>query len=82
MKKELIDLLSAYLDDGLSLVDSAEWLAGVSWDRPGPDLTIRTTLADLELLATDVLEGLRPEQEFREAASVVVAREAGVLRMV
>jgi len=77
MSAELTNLLTAYLAGWKTIFDCAEWLAGVSWDEGELTPDSREMLGSLELLVTDVLEGLRPEAEFAREASDVVAKASG-----
>jgi hypothetical protein len=72
MRKELADLLDAYLLDWKSLADCADWLASLDWDDPEFDQDNRNLVGRLELLTTEVMEGLRLEPEFREEAVSIV----------
>ena len=72
MRKELADLLSAYLFGWKSLADCAEWLASLDWDDPEFDQDNHDLAGRLELLTTEVAEGLRPEQEFWEEADLLM----------
>ena len=72
MRTQLIELLTAYLSGWKSLSDCVEWLASLSWDDPDIDRQFRTLAGQLELLATEVVEGLRPETEFIDKVSDLV----------
>jgi len=72
MREELMVLLNAYLAGTKDLRDCAEWLAGVDWDDPALGAGIREDISLLQLLQTEVAEGLRAEHEFREAASDLI----------
>ena len=69
---ELVEVLQTYLDGSQSLRNCAKWLAGVDWDDPGLTLEERECLGQFDLLSTEIAEGIREEQEFREAAARVV----------
>ena len=77
MRKELIDLLVLYLQDIATLSDCYVWFFSVSWDDPEvqDDSELRRILGCLELLATEAVEGMRPESEFRDVASSFVVGE-------
>jgi len=79
MQADLVDLSTAYLMGWKTVRDFAEWLAGIDWDDPnvGPDV-IRIA-GRLELLTTEVLEGMRPEVEFWGEVSEFVSRETDSL---
>lgn len=74
MRAELVDLLAAYLSGWKTLRDCAEWLAGINWDDPKFDPRDRNLAGRLELLVTEVAEGLRPVADFDEEAATIVAR--------
>lgn len=74
---ELSDVLTAYLSGWKSLGDFCEWLAGVDWDDPSFDSDSQSVVGLFELLATDVMEGIRPETEFAQEASDFVAATTG-----
>lgn len=74
---ELSDVLTAYLSGWKSLGDFCEWLAGVDWDDPSFDADSQSVVGLFELLATDVMEGIRPETEFAQEASDFVAAATG-----
>jgi hypothetical protein len=69
---DLLQILQAYLLDTRGLGECAEWLAGVDWDDPDLTNEEKENLGLVELLLTEVAEGLRKEQEFWEAAAEFV----------
>ena len=79
MRTELIDFLTAYLMGWKTVRDCAEWLAGIDWDDStlGPQIT--DVAGRMELLVTEVLEGLRPEAEFWQEAAKFVESETNSL---
>jgi hypothetical protein len=77
MRGELRDLLTAYLAGWKSIIDCAEWLASLRWDDPGLDAQTRAVAGSLELVATEVMEGIRPESDFWREAADYVAGEKG-----
>ena len=79
MRTELVNLSTAYLMGWKTIGDFAEWLAGIDWDAPILDVEAQTLFGRFELLATEVLEGLRPEAEFWQEAAEFVARETNSL---
>lgn len=79
MKRELVDLLKAYLMGWKTVFDCAKWLAGVDWSDPDQDADTMNEIGLMELLATEVLEGLRPETDFRQEAVALVQRESKVI---
>ncbi|MFO7996183.1 MAG: hypothetical protein R6U93_03415 [Dehalococcoidia bacterium] len=78
MQRELADLLTAYLMGWKNVRDCAEWLSGIDWDT-NPDRRTRQLVGGIELLTTEVLEGLRPEAEFWQEAAKFVASETGLI---
>ena len=79
MNTEFADVLTAYLMGWKSIRDCAEWISGIDWDDPSIDAKTRDPIARMELLSTEVMEGLRPEAEFWKEAAEFVARETGSL---
>lgn len=75
MRTELVDISTAYLIGWKTIRDCAEWLASIDWDDPAVDPESLNMAGRLELLATEVFEGLRPEADFRQEAVEFVARE-------
>ena len=78
MRNELTDILKAYLSGWKTVRDIAEWLSGIEWDS-SVDSEIQQFVGCVELLATEVLEGLRPETEFWQEAAKLVEEESGLL---
>lgn len=72
---ELNQLLQDYLNSDQDLGQCAEWLAGIDWDDPALTYGEKETLGLLELLAVEVSESIRPEQDFRDAVAEVLTRE-------
>ena len=79
MRTELANLSTAYLMGWKTIRDCAEWLAGIDWDDPSLDSESLNFVGRLELLATEVLEGLRPESDFWQESAEFVARETNLL---
>lgn len=80
LERELSDVLAAYLSQWKTLSDCALLLAGVDWDDPRLDAESGAALGGLELLAHEVLEGMRDEADFARAASDFALRSAGAAR--
>lgn len=78
MRRELADVLTSYLMGWKNVRDCAEWLSGIDWDSELERGT-RKLAGGMELLITEVLEGLRPEAEFWQEAAKFVASESGLL---
>lgn len=78
MREELANVLTSYLMGWRTIRDCAEWLSGIDWDT-GIDPASRTLVGRMELLATEVLEGLRSEAEFWQEAARLVSDESGLL---
>jgi hypothetical protein len=74
MSEELNDLLISYFMRWKSVGDCAEWLAAVDWENAQVGPESMAEVGRLELIATEVLEGLRPEGQFWQEAAEVVAR--------
>jgi len=79
MRTELFNIATDYLLGWKTIYDCAEWIAGIDWEDPGLDPESLKFAGLLELLATEVTEGLRPEADFRQEAANLVAREIGPL---
>jgi hypothetical protein len=77
MRRQIIDLLTAYLMGWKTVRDCAEWIAGIDWNNAGLDKATKALVGEIELLVTEVLEGLRPEAELWVEASKLVAQETG-----
>ena len=77
LKKELSEVLTAYLSGWKTVSDLYEWLAGVNWDVGSLDADSQQVLGIFELLVTDVFEGFRDEIEFAQEASDFVAKATG-----
>ena len=75
MRAELVDFSVAYLMGWKTIRDFAEWLAGIDWDDPNIALDDLDVAGRLELLVTEVLEGLRRESEFWMEVAALVALE-------
>ncbi|MBM4462203.1 MAG: hypothetical protein FJ012_02555 [Chloroflexi bacterium] len=75
MRTEFINLMTAYLSGWNTIRDCVEWLASIDWDSPALDTESRESLGRAELLATEVIEGLRPEGDFWNNAAQLVERE-------
>ena len=78
MRKELADILTAYLMGWKSIRDCDEWLSGIDWDAD-LDPETQKVVGRMELLITEVLEGLRPELDFWQEASEFVSKESDSL---
>ncbi len=74
LKRELSEILAAYLSGWKTIGDLYEWLAGVNWDEGNLDDESQQVLGSFELLAIEVLEGIREEEELLQEASDFVAR--------
>ena len=74
LKRELTEILAAYLSGSKTAGDLCEWLAGVDWNEGSLDEEARQVLGIFELLTTEVLEGLRQEKELNQEASDFVAK--------
>lgn len=77
MRTELRNLLSSYLLGWKTIRDCSEWLAGLDFADPQLDQETRDLAGRLELIATEIAEGLRPEEEFWQEAAAFVAKETG-----
>ncbi|MCP4608963.1 MAG: hypothetical protein GY845_09650 [Planctomycetes bacterium] len=75
MKQDILNLMTSYLRGWRTLADCAEWLAGIDWEdiKSAPELEEIT--GQMELLITEVSEEMRPEAEFWQFCSNIVAQE-------
>lgn len=71
--RDAIQVLRAYLLRSLSFGECRDWLASVDWDDPALTKDDWEALGELELILTEIGEGLREETEFQEAASRIVS---------
>ena len=78
MRRELADILTAYLMGWKNIRDCAEWLSGIDWDA-NLESEAQKLAGGMELLITEVVEGLRPEVEFWQEAAKFVAKESDSL---
>ena len=62
---EIVALLNAYLQSVTDIEDCAEWCAGFDWNDTGSTVELKETVGILELLVTDIANGLRDEEELR-----------------
>ena len=70
MWTELQSLLTAYLEGRASRYELGVWLAEFDWDSADPEaVALQDDVATLDLILTEVVEGLRPESELREIAA-------------
>jgi hypothetical protein len=68
MWTELESLLSAYLEGRVSRRGLGLWLAEFDWDSTEPEnVALQDDVATLDLILTEVAEGLRPEALLRDA---------------
>lgn len=74
--REVVQILQSYLMRSRSFGECRDWLASVNWDDPVLTKEDWETLGELELLLTEIGEGLRDEAEFWEAAGRVVAAKS------
>ena len=70
---EFTTLLQDFLASKASLVDCAEWLAGVDWDDPDITEDEQEAFGLFELLVTEVAEEMRDEEELRQEAARFLA---------
>ena len=72
MSIELMRKVTEYLNNRQTLADFAEWLSSINWDKGSLDIEAQGILGRLELILTEVFEGLRPELDFRREISKLV----------
>jgi hypothetical protein len=74
MLTELINIATEYSMGWKTIADVSEWLASINWDEGHLDNEMQELLGSLELLVTEVLEGLRPEAEFSQHISTLLIK--------
>jgi hypothetical protein len=85
MWSELESLLSAYLEGRASRHELGLWLAEFDWDSADPEaMVLQDDVATLDLILTEVTEGLRPKAELRDvverlAHPPAAGKEGGIL---
>lgn len=79
MQTEFVDALSSYLLGWLSIADCAEKAASFDWDDPALDEETRDALGRIQLLVTEVSEGMRPEIELKQAAAEIVGKTGRII---
>ncbi len=80
LKQKIVDMASSYLFGWYCLQPFLEELVSVSWDDESMDDEAKELESGLELMATEVLEGLRPEIDFWREAQRIVREETAKVR--
>lgn len=78
IKSELLNLLSAYLVGWKNISDCSEWLSSLDWEKIDKASTFAIILGELDVLCTEILEGMRSESEFEIKVSDFVASKSCV----
>ena len=76
--KEFLDVLTKYVNGERTCSAVEEWLAGVDWNDPDLTQESKEAYGLLELLATEVSEGLRDEDELVREAKSLLEKETGL----
>lgn len=79
MSTELVDLSIAYLSGWKTIRDYAEWIAGIDWDSPGLNQESLEFAGRVELLITEIAEGLRSEDDLLQIASDFVSSKTDTI---
>jgi hypothetical protein len=69
IERGLSDLLSAYSLGRYNLREYAEWISSIDWERIDLDSKLAQTLGELDVLCTEIREGIRPESDFKRKVS-------------
>ncbi len=76
---ELAKVVRCYLNEESTLRDLADWLAGsFPWGEARISSAAQQWAGTFELLATEALEGLRPESDLRDEAKNFLSRKTGI----
>jgi hypothetical protein len=70
---ELPDVLSSYLLGWQPFSECAEWISSIDWEKVDLNSKLAQKLGELDVLCTEVREGIRPESDFERKASEIVA---------
>ncbi|MBI2906998.1 MAG: hypothetical protein HYX92_05020 [Chloroflexi bacterium] len=74
LDRDIVRLLADYLRERATAKDVAVWLASYDWDEKDPEKAIeRIVLGQVELLTTDVSEGIADQGELRQLAASILA---------
>ena len=76
--KEFLDVLTKYVNGERTCSAIEEWLARVDWDDPDLTQESKDAYGLLELLVTEVSEGLRDEGELVREAKNLLENESGL----
>lgn len=74
LENNLSNLLSSYLLGQKSLLECAEWFSTIDWGSIDVESELARKLGKLQVICTEVSEGLRQEAEFLKVASEVLAK--------
>lgn len=75
MIEALRTLLTSYLAGTASRNDVRLWLAEFDWDDTSQQaLTLRDTVAEIDLILEEVTERLRPERELQDSIQAILCR--------
>ncbi|MCJ7515672.1 MAG: hypothetical protein MUO89_06875 [Dehalococcoidia bacterium] len=66
LNTDLLRMANEYLLGWKTLQDFAEWLASVNWDEGNISDENKEVLSKLEILTTEILEELRPEEDLKQ----------------
>ena len=69
LESGLSDLIDSYLIGQKSLLECAEWFSTIDWTDIDVTSKLAGTIGKLQLVCTEVIEGMRLESEFEQEAS-------------
>lgn len=72
MRTELINIATEYSMGWKTIADVSAWLASINWDEGQLDDEMQELLGSMELLVTEVLEGLRSEADFSDHVATLL----------
>lgn len=73
LKTNLLKISNEYLLGWETLRGFSKWLAGINWDEGNISNEDKEALGKFEVLTTEIIENLRPEEDFsREVLEFVV----------
>lgn len=74
LENNLSNLLSSYLLRQKSLLECIEWFSTIDWGSIDINSEIARRIGKLQVISTEVSEGLRPESEFEKEVSEIAAK--------
>jgi len=77
LQNSLANLLSSYLLGQKSFLECTEWFSTIDWGSIDITSKVAQMLGKLQLISTEVSEGIRLESEFQQVASEAATDIAG-----